>query len=227
MEILCVADMHGNFMLESLERTIRERKIRKAFILGDFPEYGLKGRTNSDEIRNFLKTLNAYGVNEIYAIPGNCDSESILKIFEEFNADFHNKNAFINSFEFIFLGGSNPTPFSSPMKYSEEEIYFSLKNLFEKNKNKNKKILITHCPPRNTGCDRVRDSTHTGSFGIRKIIEEFNPELNLCSHIHESAGEEDYIKNTKIVNVGPLKLGCCILHLKENGEFGLERVNYN
>lgn len=222
MEILCVADIHGNFMFGFLEKIIRERKISKAFILGDFPEYSFKGNTNPEEIRNFFKTMNAWGINEIYAIPGNCDSESILKIFEEFNANFHNKTALINSFEFIFFGGSNPTPFRSPIKYSEEEIYVNLKNLFEKNKNK--KILITHCPPRNTRCDRINETTHVGSIGIRKIIEEFEPELNLCSHIHESKGEEDYIKKTRIVNVGPLRAGCVILNLKENEEFDLERI---
>ena len=41
-----------------------------------------------------------------------------------------------------------------------------------------------------------------GSKGIRKAIDELQPDLHLCGHIHESAGIEEVIDKTRVVNVG-------------------------
>jgi Icc-related predicted phosphoesterase len=38
---------------------------------------------------------------------------------------------------------------------------------------------------------------------VRRVIEETNPDLCICGHIHETFGKHDQIGNTKIINVGP------------------------
>lgn len=66
-------------------------------------------------------------------------------------------------------------------------------------------ILFTHEPPFNTKADEL-PSGHVGSNALRHIIENHQPNLNVCGHVHE-AKSKDHIKHTKIVNVGPSSNG--------------------
>ncbi len=219
-EILIIADIHGNFIYEKIQRILQERNISEIFVLGDFSPHG---RIESlENIENFLNMLALHA--KIYAIPGNCDSREILKIFAQFKANEHNKIGNVEEIDadFLFFGGSNITPFGTPFEYKEDEIYENLKKLFEGAKS-DRKILLTHCPPLNTKCD-ITNSLHVGSSAIRKIIDEFHPEINLCSHVHECYGKDDFIGKTKIVNVGELKRGCVILKFG-NKKFETERIN--
>jgi len=220
MEILCVADIHGAFMFDLIEKVIKERRIENFFILGDFSPHGNIG--SLEGVENFLKT---FVQQKIYAIPGNCDNREILKIFDKFNGNYHKKIGNIKGVDadFLFFGGSNITPFNTIFEYKEDEIYDNLKYLFELSKAK-KKILITHCPPFNTECDFAHEK-HIGSTAIREIIKKFQPEINLCSHIHECYGKKDFIGKTKIINVGELRRGCVILKYT-NGEFEIERIYF-
>ena len=68
-------------------------------------------------------------------------------------------------------------------------------------------VLALHCPPRDTNCDMIGDGTHVGSTSVRKIAEKFQPDLLLCSHVHESGGNEDTIGKTRIANIGMLSEG--------------------
>lgn len=218
-EILIIADIHGNFDYKRIQRILEEKHISEIFILGDFPPHGSR---SLEGVENFLKKISHA---KIYAIPGNCDSKEILKIYDKFDANMHNKIGNINGIDadFIFFGGSNITPFGTPFEYEEDEIYENLKKLFEASKLE-RKVLLTHCPPFGTNCD-IANRRHVGSTAIRKIIEEFQPEINLCSHVHECYGKEDFIGKTRIVNVGELKRGCTILKFTEKG-IETERVNF-
>lgn len=208
MKILCIADLHGDLNINKIKEIIKNYEISHIFILGDLARYGsINKEEGIDKFFNELKELN----QEIYAIPGNCDSRKILEIFEKYNANYHNKICEIKNRFFIFFGGSNITPFNTTWEYEEEEIYKNLENLFNLCKNYEKdKILITHCPPYNTRCDIV-GIKHIGSKGIREIIEKFQPKLNLCSHVHECYGKEDFIGKTRIVNIGEFKRNYVIL----------------
>ncbi|PKP58269.1 MAG: YfcE family phosphodiesterase [Candidatus Altiarchaeales archaeon HGW-Altiarchaeales-1] len=222
-KILVIADIHGNFAGEKIQRILEEREISEIFILGDFAKHGCIGCL--ENVENFLNTLALH--RKIYAIPGNCDGREILRIFEKFNGNEHNKVGRVDEItntDFIFFGGSNITPFNSIFEYSEDEIYENLKKLFEGAKSE-RKILLTHCPPYNTNCD-FAIGRHAGSTAIRRVIEEFQPEINFCSHVHQCYGKEDFIGKTRIVNVGELKRGCAILKF-EDGNFETERINFN
>ncbi len=222
-KILVIADIHGNFAGEKIQRILEEREISEIFILGDFAKHGCIGCL--ENIENFLNTLALR--RKIYAIPGNCDGREILKIFEKFNGNEHNKLGRVDEItntNFICFGGSNITSFNTIFEYSEDEIYENLKKLFEGAKSE-RKILLTHCPPFNTNCD-FAIGRHVGSTAIRMVIEEFQPEINFCSHVHQCYGKEDFIGKTRIINVGELKRGCAILKF-EDGNFETERINFN
>ena len=55
-----------------------------------------------------------------------------------------------------------------------------------------------------------------GSSGVRKIIEETQPTLNVCGHVHESICK-DTIGQTTVVNPGDASTGhACIIDLSED-----------
>jgi Icc-related predicted phosphoesterase len=41
-----------------------------------------------------------------------------------------------------------------------------------------------------------------GSSGVRKAIEELQPDIAFCSHVHEAEGIEERIGKTRVINVG-------------------------
>ena len=59
--------------------------------------------------------------------------------------------------------------------------------------------MVTHMHPSNS---KAEFSGFKGSKSIRKAIDEFQPDLLLCGHIHEAEGIEDKINKTKVLNVG-------------------------
>ena len=64
-------------------------------------------------------------------------------------------------------------------------------------------VLVCHCPPLGTPLDRVREGVHAGSQAVREFIEEQQPEVFFCGHIHEAAGVAARIGATRGFNAGP------------------------
>jgi uncharacterized protein len=63
-------------------------------------------------------------------------------------------------------------------------------------------LLVTHAPPYGAA-DIQRDNTHQGSRAIRAWIEEVQPSLCLCGHIHHAWGTTGSIGDTRVHNLGP------------------------
>ncbi|HET7121503.1 MAG TPA: metallophosphoesterase family protein [Solirubrobacterales bacterium] len=63
-------------------------------------------------------------------------------------------------------------------------------------------VLVLHSPPRGH-CDSAGDGSHFGSPALLRAIEEKQPRLAVCGHIHESWGCESTIGSTPVRNLGP------------------------
>ena len=63
-------------------------------------------------------------------------------------------------------------------------------------------VLILHSPPRDH-CDSAGNGTHFGSEALLRAIEEKQPRLAVCGHIHESWGCESEVGATPVRNLGP------------------------
>ena len=61
--------------------------------------------------------------------------------------------------------------------------------------------MVTHVHPSGTLMEKFTDF-FPGSSGVRKAIEKFQPDIALCSHVHEAEGIEEKIGKTKVINVG-------------------------
>jgi Icc-related predicted phosphoesterase len=63
-------------------------------------------------------------------------------------------------------------------------------------------LLVLHSPPRGH-CDSAGDGSHFGSPALLAAIEEKQPRLAVCGHIHESWGCESEVGETPVRNLGP------------------------
>ncbi len=85
-------------------------------------------------------------------------------------------------------------------------------------------VVLSHCPPYDCQLDCVRSGGHVGSRSVREFIEQTNPQLVICGHIHEARGI-DRIGETTVVNCGPAFTGCYAVATLEAGiDIQLKRV---
>ncbi|MBD3387633.1 MAG: hypothetical protein GF416_01165 [Candidatus Altiarchaeales archaeon] len=219
MRAVCIADIHGDLeAVTRLRNSIADKDIRYAFLLGDFSKGFKDPAENRADITAILDTLSDYDVK---AIPGNCDQRETTDILSERNANLHNTVLKLPDADIIGFGGSNPTPFNTPFEYSEEDIGKALEQLHSGVDEGSKVIVMSHFPPKDTRCDQISDGTHVGSTALREYIEEKQPNLVLCSHIHESGGSEDKIGDSRIFNLGRISEGrAYILEAGDAIEFG-------
>ena len=211
MEILAIGDIHGQY--HKILDYLPKNDVDLIILTGDITHFGPPklGEEILNEISSFsIPTL---------AIPGNCDPKSIFEEIENSNAiNIHNKTIIIKNIGICGFGGSNPTPFDTPLEFEDVEIYYELEKLLKQIEGQQIKILVTHAPPYNTKTDLLPSGDHVGSESIRKIIEEFQPSLNICGHIHE-AKAIDKIGNTIIVNPGESSQGFAgIIEINEGND---------
>lgn len=226
MDVLCLADIHGaRDALLRIKEKAEADDLRDVLILGDFAGHAAFRNTklSLDEIRFVLDALNSADF-DVYCIPGNCDSIESLKLFDEYGVNLHERGVFLGKFFFIGFGGSAPTPFHTPFEMSEETIVDKLGSLLE-NAAGERVVVAAHNPPYGTKCDLAASGINVGSRAMRLMVEKFQPEVFLCSHIHESGGSVDSIGRTRIFNVGPLIHGRFgVLHLGDDIKVELSKI---
>ena len=196
MRIIAITDIHGNEnKVEWFVEKIKDEKFDVLLIAGDITHF--KGRDSAEKsLKYFLEFK-----KPVFAVMGNCDGRDVLDLLEELGISLHDKRIEINGIGIVGFGGSNITPFSTIWEFHDDEIWESL------NKNyRDGDILLMHVPPYKTKVDKTFTGLHVGSKALRKFIEEKQPPLVICGHIHEARGIDE-IGKTLIVNPGPLFRG--------------------
>lgn len=106
----------------------------------------------------------------------------------------HGEAVDIEGVSFFGLGGGVPvTPWEWSFDLTEEEAARKLADCPEGG------VLVVHSPPKG----HVDGKRHLGSESILKTIEQKQPRLVVCGHIHEAAGEEATIGRARLLNAGP------------------------
>ena len=134
-------------------------------------------------------------------VPGNAETEDEL---EAACADWpsvhvlHGTGCTIDGLDFYGLGGGVPiTPFGAwSYDLSEGEAENLLADCPEG------AVLVSHSPPKGV-VDRDSRGQSLGSTAVRDMIEDKNPALTVCGHIHGSWGQDDTLASTPVVNAGP------------------------
>ncbi len=63
-------------------------------------------------------------------------------------------------------------------------------------------IIVCHSPPKGVA-DVMEGRGSMGSVEIRKTVEQVQPVMMLCGHVHDCWGERGLIGETQVANLGP------------------------
>ena len=202
MKIVFVTDLHG--AMRSVERLV-DLPDRSDLLLvgGDVTNFG-----GVEVARKVLAPLRAH-FPRVLCVNGNVDQPEILPWLVDEGLSVHGAGVDVGGAFVIGLGGSNRTPMRTPSEYSEEAMADLLRQGHESRAptvGDLPIIVVTHTPPRHTRADRLWLGTHVGSTAVRAFVEEHEPALCLCGHVHESR-TLDVLGPTTICNPGAFSQG--------------------
>jgi uncharacterized protein len=203
MRILAVSDVHGNMEIyKKIVGVVKEKKIDVLVLPGDlYPKpsvvtletFQAIQKSSASEISALFQELNI----PIFYILGNDDwiDEGITTGIHLHGNIVEYQGFFFTGFEYI-----NSTPFQTNREKSEH----ALKRMFQEQvlrlqlKDKKPLIVVGHAP-----LFEKRDKTFRGKrVGSRKLrmeIEQLQPLIYFCGHIHEDFGA-DKLNETYIFN---------------------------
>jgi len=220
MKVLATADFHGSF--EASKRVaLKAKNIRADVVVvcGDITHFG-----SIKDAERVLSPLTALRLPVLH-VPGNCDPLSLLEAKIEGTSCIHHKCETHGGFSFI---GAGSVPIDrvhpNPFEISEEEILYALNEGLKQCSSRQNLIVVAHSPPLNTKLDLAYIGGHVGSPSLRLFIEQEQPSVVFCGHIHEALGI-DYIGDTVIANTGPARHEkCAVAVFNEKVEVQLESL---
>ena len=200
MEILVLSDIHDDQrVVDRVRMLAAKRKFDAVFLAGDLSNAG-----SIEFVSELIEPL-----QNIYAVPGNMDPQTVIDFLEKNDHSVHNKKRKLGKYEVAGYGGSN-TLGRTPFVHSDQEIGDSLEKLGIGKKT----ILLTHMPP--MGCFDMIDGENLGSPSIKKIIESKKPFLTVSGHFHEHEGEQ-MLGDTIVVSCGAGKdLRAAIIKIEDD-----------
>jgi uncharacterized protein len=199
LKFLAFTDIHGSY--ERVDRIVSAERGAGGIILGgDLTTYG-----TPEEAETTIRLLQNSGL-PVFAVAGNMDSPEFDKKHEELGVSINAKGRLLGEAGIFGVSASPFTPMHTPYEISEEEIARRAERGWKDIREARWKIFVPHAPPRDTKLDRITLGTHVGSKAVRTFIEEHQPDVVICGHIHEARGL-DTIGKTKIVNCGPAGKG--------------------
>jgi Icc-related predicted phosphoesterase len=208
MEILCASDLHGDF--DTLKKIAEAAQGFDTLLLaGDITNF-----SSSKIAGHMVRELEPL-VENLFLVPGNCEIFETSTHYQELGVSLHGMGRVVEDIGFFGLGGSNLTPFKTPLEYREEDITRTLEAGFEMVKASKIKVLVSHPPPKGA-LDTTSDGLCVGSSALRDFLEENDVDLIVCGHVHEAKG---YMKlgGARVINTGPAREGFVRVSIEKNG----------
>jgi Icc-related predicted phosphoesterase len=197
MKIFVTSDTHNDgVILRKLKEFITENYFDLAIHCGDIAGKDKNARTliefgkHQKEqykyfIEHFPNVIHNLGNDDWFE----SDNENYISQFP----DHYYCNYEIVSFELVHI-----TPFNTNREANENKIWYELNKLNSNFPINSNTIIVAHDPPYNC-LDLTSRGMNVGSKSVRGFIEENQPKLWLCGHIHEDFGVKN-IGNTGIFN---------------------------
>jgi Icc-related predicted phosphoesterase len=161
----------------------------------------------------------------LLVVPGNCDLPETLEVYMEMGVSLHGKGRILWDIGFFGVGGSNKTPFNTPLEYTEDEIKELLEEGYKDVKDAKVRVLVSHSPPHEI-VDKTSSGISVGSMAVREFLNDHKVDFVVCGHVHESRGVES-LGGTVIVNTGPACYGYLSLTIDEKGKVSHEFVDFS
>lgn len=185
--------------------------------------------TNAGSVKQAERVLGVIEAHtpRILAQIGNMDRAEITDWLNEKGWNIHTVVRELAPEVAIFgVGASTFTPFGTPSEFPESHFANWLEDAWQRARNWPKTVLVAHNPPKNTVCDVLPGGMHVGSVAVREFIEEAQPDICLCGHIHEARGI-DRIGRTVVVNPGSFSMGGYVVLRLNDGVLSVELRDLN
>lgn len=189
MKVLAFSDLHGDRdKAKELAERAEKENVDLVLMCGDI--------ARNDEEQNGL--VGIFKNKRVLLVSGNHDWNSAEFWAELYNfKNLHGDSSKYYDIGFFGCGLAN----MGVSALSEDDFFNTLKAGFDKISNTKQKVMITHNHPADTKSGNFSKLVQ-GSMGIRKAIDEFQPDIAICGHIHEAEGFEEKIGKTRLINVG-------------------------
>jgi len=188
LRILAAGDFHGDSdTAKKLAEKAEREKVDLVILTGD-----ITGPIETDDLlKPFIEKK-----KKVLFVPGNWDSTETSRFLSEL---YGVKDVGEHYVVYDDIGVFGVGSADWELELNEEKTFKKLKREFEKIKNLEKKILVSHIHAEDT---KSEFSGFRGSKALKKAIEEFKPDLFLSGHIHEAEGMYERKGKTRIFNVG-------------------------
>lgn len=193
MKIFATSDLHGNRKIMDKLNTIAP-DVGLLLVCGDiggkdgrgktfrqFSEYQKLDADYLSSVLNGIKTESRF-------ILGNDDW------FEYTDSRYLQQPDIISGLTFIPFEYVLLTPFNTNREVNDNKLAYELGKLSADGNT----VMVAHTPPLGSG-DILYNGSHCGSRSVREWIEEVQPKLWLCGHIHED-NSATFIGNTLVLN---------------------------
>ena len=192
MKILASGEIHGDISVaRKLAEKAEKENVDLVILCGDI--------TYAEQsTENLIGPFVAKG-KKVILIPGNHESIATADFLAELYGatNLHGYSIKAGDVGFFGCGGAN----IGLLQLSEKEIYDLLQKGYDKIKDSKTKIMVTHVHPSETKIARFTQF-FPGSTGLKRAVDKLQPDILLCSHVHEAEGIEEKIGKTRVINVG-------------------------
>ena len=214
MKIVSFGDVH--MAIPQMQKIAVELATADLIILsGDLTNFG--GRADAEKVVYAAKNYCPH----VLALPGNVDKPDVLDFLQAEQINLHRESRQLNELSIFGCGGSNITPFHTPLEFEDAELGAMLAEAYAGVRNAPVRLMVCHTPPHATKLDRLTTGTPVGSRAVRQFIEQHQPQVCITGHIHESPGV-DQIGRTKILNAGHFGAGGYIIAWYKEGTLDAE-----
>ncbi len=211
---IAIGDIHND--TSNLSQIPELSQADGIIVTGDMTNCG--GIKDAESV---LKKVQAHA-KCVFAQIGNMDLAEVTPWLMQNNLNLHTEvREIAEDVAILGVGASTITPFNTPSEFSEDHFADWLNAGWVKASKWQKKVLISHNPPKDTLCDDIGGGIHVGSTSVREFIEKNQPDICICGHIHE-ARNVDKIGRTIIVNPGNFSAGGYVLLRYSGGELSAE-----
>ena len=224
---IAVGDVHESIgMLNSIPGV---RQAEGLILTGD-----LTNRGREDKAAHLLEQAQSANKN-LLAQMGNMDHAEVGELLTRRGINIHRQARLLApGLVLMGVGWSTPTPFGTPSEIAEAELTRWIAETHRLAldlaastwpQGKTRLVAAIHTPPLDTSLDRTSGGAHVGSAGVRAFIEDAQPEVVICGHIHEAQGQER-LGHSHVLNPGLLAEGGYVRLSLTDGQLraSLERV---
>lgn len=216
---IVVGDVHGSTAV--FERIPGVAGAEALIISGDL--------TNRGGVAQGLPVLEAAlrANARVLAQVGNMDEPSLGRHLSAAGMNMHRRALLLApGLALMGVGWSAPTPFGTPSEASEDELAAWLMETHDAARalagpakadgTGGRVLAVIHNAPHGSGLDALPGGQSVGSHAVRAFLDDAQPDICICGHIHEARGET-FLGRCHTLNPGLLSDGGFVRVSLENG----------